>query len=278
MIRVVLRLATWLIPELALVSDKERRVQYRALAVAWIGAVALAILLTLADIALDLTAGGELRLLLRPVVFTLVTLSCTALVMRASFRQSGTFTAERVSLNRALHHQALFDALTDLPNRRQFHDRLQRMLDANVTSRTGFALLVIDLDGFKDINDTLGHAVGDGLLQEIARRLQTGLHPLDMVARVGGDEFVALLTARQEQSAVQVARRLLEAVAVPMSLDGRPVHVSASIGVAVCSAEGSTADLLLRRADLAMYVAKRTGGTYAVYGPDIEPAEARLAA
>ena len=88
------------------------------------------------------------------------------MVMRASYRESAKFYVEQAQLNSALEHQALFDALTDLPNRRQFYDRLRRSLDGDVGVRTRFALLMIDLDGFKDINDTFGHAAGDLLLQK----------------------------------------------------------------------------------------------------------------
>jgi diguanylate cyclase (GGDEF)-like protein len=267
------RFFNWLIPELANFSETERRIQDRSMAAAWIGAVGLALIVTFVEMGLDAVATDGLRTMLRPLVFTLVTLSCTAVVMRASYRQSATFFREQALLTQALEHQALFDGLTELPNRRQFHDRLQRLLETSRPDQAGFALLVMDLDGFKDINDTLGHAVGDVLLQEIASRLQSELPTQDMVARLGGDEFVVILADQPRASVAKAAHRLLDAVAMALPLDGHVVQVSASIGIALYPEHGRNGDLLLRRADLAMYAAKRTGNSYVLYTPDLEPAE-----
>jgi diguanylate cyclase (GGDEF)-like protein len=275
------RLLFWLIPELALMSERERRGQHASLVAAWIGAVALALVMSLVAMTLDaLVSDMALRTVLRPLVFTLLTLSITALVMRMSYRQSAVFYGEQAVLNGALEHQAFFDGLTDLPNRRQFHDRLQRSVDDSRERGLdpGFALLVVDLDDFKDVNDTLGRAVGDLLLQATAQRLLKVLRPQDMVARVGGDEFVVILAGQQIESARQVAARLLESVAVPLPLDGHVVRLSASIGIACCPSDGLNGDLLLRRSDLAMYAAKRTGAAYAMYTPDLEAAAHLIAA
>jgi diguanylate cyclase (GGDEF)-like protein len=266
------RLLNWLIPELALISERERRGQNRAIVAAWIGAVGLAAIMTLVAMGLEAGVANEpLRLVLRPLLFTLVTLSLTAVVMKMSYQQSAKYFGEQQVLNAALEHQAFFDALTDLPNRRQFHDRLQQSLDAGRLSGAGFALLVVDLDGFKEVNDTLGHAVGDLLLQAVASRLQAALRPQDMVARVGGDEFVVILPGHHAESAEQVADCVLRVVAEPLQLDPHLVRVTASIGIASSPADGADGDLLLRRGDLAMYAAKRSQATYAVYGPHLEP-------
>jgi diguanylate cyclase (GGDEF)-like protein len=272
------RLLHWLIPEFALISEKDRVTHTRALVAAWFGALGLALVVTLVEMGLDALTPDDVRVFLRPVVFTLVTLTCTALVMRVSYRESAKSYREQAQLNQALEHQALFDGLTDLPNRGQFHDRLQRSLDGSRVGDAGFALMVVDLDDFKNVNDTLGHVVGDLLLQEVARRLLGVLRPQDMVARVGGDEFVVILAGEQEESSRAVARRLLEALGVSVLLDGHQVRVTASIGIAVCPTHGTTADPLLRHGDLAMYAAKRAGGTYAVYAPEMEPAELPTAA
>jgi diguanylate cyclase (GGDEF)-like protein len=271
------RLTTWLVPHFADVPESERNVQSRAMVVAWIGSVGLALLMTFVEMALEWATPVESRALVRPFVFMLVVLVSTAMVMRASYRQSAKFYIQQSELNQAFEHQARFDSLTDLPNRRQFHDHLERSLAGTHGQGAGFALLMIDLDGFKDINDTFGHAMGDLLLQGIATRLHVALRPTDLVARLGGDEFAVVLAQQPRESVVQVADRLVELLGRPLSLDSRQVQVSASIGIALCPEDGANGDLLLRHADLAMYAAKRNGGSYAFYTHALEPAD-RLAA
>jgi diguanylate cyclase (GGDEF)-like protein len=264
----------FLLPDFEGIPASERHVMRRAMGVAWIGTVAFAFVLASVEMGLDwATPEGWLRVGLRPVVFTCAAIMSTAMVMRASYRESGKFYREQTKLNEALAHQALFDALTDLPNRRQFHDHLEQSLHGARADDAGFALLMIDLDGFKDINDTYGHAVGDVFLQQVAVRLLGALRPTDIVARLGGDEFAAVLGAQPRESVLQVAQRLLDVLAQPVQHNGREIAVTASIGIALCPDHGSTGDLLLRRGDLAMYAAKRTGGRYAVYSEDLETAE-----
>ena len=266
------RLANWLVPDFASVPESERSVQGRAMAVAWIGTVGFAMVLTLVEMGLEWAAPEGLRGFLRPVVFTLAALMSTAMVMRASYRESAKFYVNKARLIEALEHQALFDSLTDLPNRRQFHDHLQRSLEGTPGEDAGFALLMIDLDGFKDINDTFGHAVGDLLLQGLATRLHAALRPTDLVARLGGDEFAVVLAEQPRESVVQVAARLVDLLGRPLALDGLEVRVTASIGIALCPEHGANGDLLMRHADLAMYAAKRTGASYALFTPGLEPA------
>jgi len=272
------RITDWLIPHFSAVPESERNVQSRAMVVAWIGTVGFAMVLTLVEMGLEWAAPDGPRALLRPLVFTLAALMSTAMVMRASYRESAKFYVHQAELNLALEHQALFDALTDLPNRRQFHDHLGRSLEGAPDAATGFALLMIDLDGFKDINDHFGHAVGDLLLQAVATRLHHALRPTDLVARLGGDEFAVVLAEQPRESVVQVAARLVALLGQPLALDGRQLQVSASVGIALSPEHGTNGDLLMRRADLAMYAAKRHGGSFAVYTPALEPGDRPAAA
>jgi diguanylate cyclase (GGDEF)-like protein/PAS domain S-box-containing protein len=172
----------------------------------------------------------------------------------------------RKALEAELAHQALHDPLTGLANRALFLDRLGHAL-ARIDGRGGgLAVLFLDLDDFKYVNDSLGHRAGDRLLVEVAARLLAGLRPGDTVARLGGDEFTVLLEDLAEpEEARRVAERLADGLRPPFRLDGRDVFVSASIGIAGPSA-GAQADDLLRLADVAMYEAKHRGkARYAVF-------------
>jgi len=163
-------------------------------------------------------------------------------------------------LAQELVHQAFHDPLTGLPNRALLLDRLEQAL-ARLRRRPGkVAVLFLDLDNFKFINDTLGHRAGDQLLQVIAQRLATVLRPSDTIARLGGDEFVLLLEdLHEEDAARRVAIRILEQMGMPVELAGQPVYVTASIGIALTDDPWLHPDELIRRADLAMYEAKRLG-------------------
>lgn len=165
----------------------------------------------------------------------------------------------------AIHHLAYFDALTQLPNRRLLAERLQHALQKSGRSREFGALLVIDLDQFKAINDTRGHAVGDLLLVQVAQRLQRCVRQSDTVARLGGDEFVVLLSdlGVQEQeahaAALRVGQNVLQALQQPCTLEGRAHHPSASVGVALFCGQDMGAEELFKRADASMYQAKNAG-------------------
>ncbi len=158
-----------------------------------------------------------------------------------------------------LAHRALYDGLTALPNRALLHDRLQAAVRAAHRAGGALALLYLDLDGFKGVNDRLGHHAGDLLLQQVAARLRGVLRASDTAARLGGDEFVVLLPGDDAAGAEASARRLLDALASPCLLHGVPQRVMASLGIAVYPADGTDAEALLRRADGAMYRAKRAG-------------------
>jgi len=162
--------------------------------------------------------------------------------------------------NRKLHHLASHDALTGLPNRLLLDDRITQTIAQADRQSHEFAVLVIDLDRFKIINDSLGHRAGDELLREVAQRLKSAVRSVDTTARLGGDEFVMLLASPITQSeALAVARRVIQLMEPSMRLLGIDVHISPSIGVAFYPHDGRTADTLLARADAAMYSAKERG-------------------
>jgi diguanylate cyclase (GGDEF)-like protein/PAS domain S-box-containing protein len=159
-----------------------------------------------------------------------------------------------------LHRFARYDSLTGLPNRSFFLDTLERMLSRAGRQRTRSALVFLDLDGFKAVNDGLGHAAGDTVLQAMAERLRGGTRSSDLVARIGGDEFIVLVQnlARADDAAL-VARGLLDRLARPCQADDHEVKLSASAGISVYPDDGTDADTLLRNADLAMYRSKQEG-------------------
>jgi diguanylate cyclase (GGDEF)-like protein len=177
----------------------------------------------------------------------------------------------RSEANTMLEQQALTDPLTGLANRSLLHDRLEQALRVAARERHVMALLLIDLDRFKEVNDTLGHHWGDVLLKEVSGRLRAAVRPSDTVARLGGDEFAVMLPAAGDlATASRLAGKLLEAMEQPVVLDGQPADVRASAGVVVYPEHGEDAEALLRRADVAMYVAKQAGGGYAVYAPEYD--------
>jgi diguanylate cyclase (GGDEF)-like protein/PAS domain S-box-containing protein len=156
-------------------------------------------------------------------------------------------------------HMARHDALTGLPNRTHFREQLAHAL-AEMRPGTRLAVLYVDLDGFKIVNDTFGHPVGDTLLREVAARLQRCVRIGDTVARFGGDEFAVLQTAsRQPEDSDQLGRRLAEVIAEPYDLDGQQIVISTSIGIAVAPDDGAQVDDLIKRADVALYAAKAAG-------------------
>ena len=171
---------------------------------------------------------------------------------------------ERKSLEDQLEYRALHDHLTDLPNRRLFFDRLHQALD-RTRRRTDqqVALLFMDLDEFKTINDSLGHEAGDLILKAVAGRMESCLRPEDSLARIGGDEFVVLLEAiGGSEVAVQVAERITRELGRPFVLEGRELFVSSSIGISVGNARTRTPEGLLKEADTAMYRVKAEGGAF----------------
>ncbi|HEX2859618.1 MAG TPA: diguanylate cyclase [Alphaproteobacteria bacterium] len=177
-------------------------------------------------------------------------------------------TAEAGERENAL---AYSDTLTGLPNRQLFNDRLNMALAVAHRQLGKLALLFLDLDGFKKVNDTLGHDAGDMLLKQVATRIQGQVRTTDTVARLGGDEFTIILSIRDRSDAEQVAQKLLTAIREPYNLNGQAANVGTSIGIALFPADGQQAADLIRRADAAMYEAKQGGkNTYRFAGKEIK--------
>jgi diguanylate cyclase (GGDEF)-like protein/PAS domain S-box-containing protein len=173
---------------------------------------------------------------------------------------------ERESLVTQLRHQAFHDSLTGLPNRALLVDRVSVMLQHARRAGTSVAILFCDLDGFKPINDSLGHAMGDELLRQVADRFGNTLRAHDTLARLGGDEFVAVCDVETEHAAILLAERLGEALSTPIELSGHQVRISASIGIALGTDLTVDPDELLRNADIAMYRAKnRDRGRFEIF-------------
>jgi diguanylate cyclase (GGDEF)-like protein len=178
---------------------------------------------------------------------------------------------ERKEAEERIRYMALYDALTDLPNRVLFRDRLRQAIARAQRSGTLVAVMFLDLDRFKAINDTLGHAIGDQLLQVVAQRLRHCVRASDTVARLGGDEFTIILTGlTKTQDAAQVAQKILEALSEPIYLDGRELYTSTSIGITLYPSDASDVDNLIKYADVAMYRAKHQGrNSYTFYTSDM---------
>ncbi len=167
---------------------------------------------------------------------------------------------DRILTQERLIHMASHDVLTDLPNRGLFAERVQQALELAKRHATKLALLFIDLDQFKPVNDTWGHRLGDLLLRAVAERMKPRVRAADTIGRIGGDEFVVLLTDLEEQdAALQVAEELRQALAQPFVIEGHELSISASIGIALYPDHGADAQELSHHADLAMYRAKQDG-------------------
>jgi diguanylate cyclase (GGDEF)-like protein len=165
---------------------------------------------------------------------------------------------ERKKLEDELRHQAFHDSLTGLANRSLFEGRMTHALAIAKRRGRAFAVLFMDLDDFKTINDSLGHARGDELLRAVGQRIMGIIRPTDTAARLGGDEFALLIEVADEREAHAVARRILDELAPPFTIDGRELRVTASMGVALWGGSARVDDLL-RNADMAMYAAKADG-------------------
>ncbi|MFP5506346.1 MAG: putative bifunctional diguanylate cyclase/phosphodiesterase, partial [Gammaproteobacteria bacterium] len=168
--------------------------------------------------------------------------------------------SERADAESQVHYLAHYDLLTGLPNRALFRDRLLQAMAQAKRSDTLLAVMFLDIDHFKDVNDTLGHAVGDQLLKEIAQRVRSCVRETDTVARFGGDEFGLIQTnLNTVEGAADLADRLIEVLAQPYHIDGHEIHSAASIGVTIFPFDDHNAEDLLKNADMAMYKAKREG-------------------
>ena len=174
--------------------------------------------------------------------------------------------SDRKAQTDALQYQALHDALTGLPNRTLLGDRLRQAISSATRDHKPLALLLLDLDRFKEVNDTMGHPYGDLILQQVASRIRELLREADTVARLGGDEFAILPTgATAREGAVRTAQKVVKAFEKPFVIDDRAFDIRASIGIALYPEHGEDAETLMRRADVAMYVAKRGKKQYELY-------------
>jgi diguanylate cyclase (GGDEF)-like protein len=180
-----------------------------------------------------------------------------------------TLTLREVQLLADARHESLTDELTGLASRRHFHRRLDTVLRQAEAEGLPFALLIFDLDRFKDLNDTLGHGAGDRLLQLVGARLSDGLDRGALLARLGGDEFAVLLApGNGPEAAMRAARKVLDAIERPFEVEGLELDIGASVGVALYPDHATEDGELLRRADVAMYLAKGDGGGLALYDAD----------
>ncbi len=171
----------------------------------------------------------------------------------------------------SLRHQATHDALTGLPNRTLLFESLERAIETARGDQTIVALMVMDLDRFKEVNDTFGHHFGDTLLKQVAFRVQNQLHDSDVVARLGGDEFAIVLPKADDTNDVSgAARRILNTLEQPFVIEGQVLDVGASIGIALFPEHGTDARTLLRRADVAMYTAKQQQSGYSFHREELE--------
>jgi diguanylate cyclase (GGDEF)-like protein len=178
---------------------------------------------------------------------------------------------ERRKAEARVAHMAQHDALTDLPNRVLFRERMTTGLSWVTTQGAEMAVLCLDLDNFKAVNDRLGHAIGDQLLRWVADRLRECVGPTDTIARLGGDEFAVLQCGPQPQSAEFLARKLVEIIGHPPPIDSQLIHSGVSIGIAVAPTDGLEAEQLMKCADLALYQAKANGrGAYEFFRPEME--------
>ena len=185
--------------------------------------------------------------------------------------QTNDLRAQTSVLEQQAMHGATHDALTNLPNRILLRDRIEQALNVAMRERVHLAILIMDLDRFKEINDTLGHYNGDRILKQVATRLQSVVQEPITVARLGGDEFAILLPKIvQLKDASHVVRKIEKALQAPFSLEGLKLDIQASIGVAFFPEHGSDADTLIQRADVAMYVAKKNRSGFVVYSSKLD--------
>lgn len=198
-------------------------------------------------------------------IVTLVAFAVGLALLVVFWRVLDVFRKRLEAEEEALEHQALHDALTDLPNRTLLQDRVRQAVVRGQRESTPVALLLMDLDRFKEVNDTFGHQTGDRLLQQVGFLVRSVLRQSDTVARLGGDEFAVLLPATSQTGATIAAEKLVEALNQPLFVEGQSFHITASVGIAIAPEHGTDGNTLLRRADVAMYTAKRDRTAYAVY-------------
>jgi len=172
------------------------------------------------------------------------------------------------SRQKELEYIALHDSLTNLPNRNLLLDRVNEAIKSSERNDAQFALFILDLNKFKDVNDTLGHSVGDDLLCNVSTRISNVLRRSDTLARLGGDEFSVLLTELQENTVAEISKKINSALEFEFKIQGHNLYISSSIGVAIYPEHGKDSETLMRHADMAMYISKSTNEDFTIYNPD----------
>lgn len=179
---------------------------------------------------------------------------------------------ERKQAEQTIRHMAFYDTITDLPNRTLFRNETQLAIQSGIRNKHPVAVLLMDLERFKEVNDTLGHQRGDLLLQQVGARVRQAMFASDMVSRLGGDEFGILLPRLAAVGDIDiVARKIHDTLEAPFVIDGVPIVVEASLGAVIAPQHGNDADALLQHADVAMYHAKETGASFSLYDPGRDP-------
>ncbi|URI10006.1 EAL domain-containing protein [Aquincola tertiaricarbonis] len=223
-------------------------------------------------LSVDGLRGDGLGVMVSVAAAVLLSLTLCTSILDAQLQGRAQKLAQSLqAANEELHQLAFRDALTGLPNRLLFDDRVTQAVERRQRHGSRLAVLFVDLDGFKPINDSFGHGFGDQVLQEMARRLAATARATDTVARVGGDEFVLLLESDVNETAIaQLAQRLIQALSLPVRLQEREVSLSCSVGIAL-DTDGTVAAKLMAHADSAMYAAKRAGGSsFAFFEPHMD--------
>jgi diguanylate cyclase len=211
--------------------------------------------------AVDANSNGWLAITVSVVAFALLTITSILLFYDAHLQTTRRYARQLQQVNARLRHVATHDALTGLPNRLLFADRLSQAIARAERNPSRFALMMVDVDRFKEVNDSLGHAAGDALLMEVARLLKAPIRDTDTLARMGGDEFVLLLTDIADAHDAQTAvAKVIEQFGKPMKVGSCEMHTYLSIGISIFPDDAADAETLLTRADKAMYQAKKIGG------------------
>ncbi len=185
--------------------------------------------------------------------------------------QTDELRSQRAFLEQQVMHETTHDNLTELPNRVLLHDRLEQAINTAIQRKSDIGLVILDLDRFKEVNDTLGHFAGDRLLKKVALRLTGVVKKSDTLSRMGGDEFAILLTRVDDTKILQgFLKGITKAMALPFTLEGMPLDVQASMGVAICPEHGRDADTLIQRAEVAMYAAKQQKSGHVIYSSKLD--------
>ena len=177
---------------------------------------------------------------------------------------------EQKAHREALEYMAMHDALTDLPNRTLFYEKVYQAILRAEQKRASIAVMLMDLNYFKVINDTLGHHVGDEILKKTAKRIKSGVKPIDTVARMGGDEFLVVMVDVDDEQAIEVARELLVKVREPIVIEGHNFDIGMSVGIAMYPRDGDDPDTLIQKSDVAMYSAKSHISGITMYDPSLD--------